>query len=176
MIISKITITVTTNIVGKDTQKSLLSSWLWSTLTTGTTTTPKSSLSSLLEEEEGSTTTKFVHALRMKLQEKIGVEGLEDDDRKQQKIKDIWNENEKTLQRLKLVKEEQELEQPPSVKAAAASTVAVVQVVTTEDENKKNANGNGTSDEKDDDGLSDLLTEVTTGDSVVMGGSGYCLR
>eukprot|EP00751_Fragilariopsis_kerguelensis_P026100 CAMPEP_0170865318 /NCGR_PEP_ID=MMETSP0734-20130129/21187_1 /TAXON_ID=186038 /ORGANISM="Fragilariopsis kerguelensis, Strain L26-C5" /LENGTH=449 /DNA_ID=CAMNT_0011241465 /DNA_START=21 /DNA_END=1370 /DNA_ORIENTATION=+ len=144
---------------GTTNNRSLLPSWLWSWSTPTTVT--------LLEKEEDSTATKFVHALRMKLQEKIGVEGLEDDDRKQQQIKEIWNKNEKTIQRLQSVKEEQELKQPPSVEAEAISAIAVaVDVVTTADEKKKSGNENGhghgnSAGKKDDDGLLDLLTEVT---------------
>merc|ERR1712238_90772 len=140
----------------KTTHKSLLPSWLWSWSTSTTAT--------LLEEEEDSTATKFVHALRMKLQEKIGVEGLEDDDRKRQQIKEIWNKNEKTIESLQSVKEEQELKKPPSAEATSAVAVAV-DVMTTADEKKKNGNENGhghgnSAETKDDDRLLDLLTEV----------------
>ena len=74
------------------------STWFlgWSTKTKSSSSMPVSNPSSLLSEKDSSRL--FIDSLRQKLEEKIGVEGVDDgDDRKRKRIQILWKENESKM-------------------------------------------------------------------------------
>jgi hypothetical protein len=106
-----LTTTTTTNETDAAGEQKSSSSWLKSWFGGSKST------STLLSEDDEESTNKFVQILRLKLEEKIGNEGLEDNDKKEKIIEQIWIENEKdklrSLLDLDLLEEVEEEEPKP---------------------------------------------------------------
>ena len=92
---------------------SWLKSWLLFGSKSKSTSTSTSTVLSEEDDDEESTTNQllFVQTLRLKLEEKIGHEGLEENDKKQKIIEQIWIENEKEKLRSLLDLDLEELEE-----------------------------------------------------------------
>ena len=136
---------------------SWLKSWLLfgsKSKSTATSTSTSTLLSEEDDDEESTTKTNqllFVQTLRLKLEEKIGHEGLEENDKKQKIIEQIWIENEKEKLRSLLDLDLEELEEPK--KPPPQEEI--------DGRKMKKADADDDDDDDDDVGLlSDLLTDA----------------